>query len=186
MRSIRSIDGRDGKDDVPGVARGPENSAPVPVRLTTLCSRAAPMSWKASGNSPCGRNPQRSDCPSVCKVTCRMPLRRSIRAVWYLLAYSSSELIGPPPLFRYPIRLGERAVGRVDGQRHALLPLREDQRDIDAAALLVKADRPRERGCGGSIFQIHLADRLGDFDALGRAGALARGGALDRLLEGPH
>ncbi len=25
---MRSIDGRDGKDEVPGVARGPENSAP--------------------------------------------------------------------------------------------------------------------------------------------------------------
>src|SRR5205807_394674 len=110
---------------------------------------------------------------------------RSIRTVWYLLAYSSSELISALlsrhcSLFRYPIRLGERAVGRVDGQRHALLPLCENERHVDAAALLVKPDRPRERGCGGSILQIHLADRLGDLDALGRAGP------LDRLLEDPH
>jgi hypothetical protein len=27
MRSIRSVDGRVGKDEVPGFARGPENSA---------------------------------------------------------------------------------------------------------------------------------------------------------------
>src|SRR5439155_18564381 len=93
MRSIRSIDGRVGKEDVPGVARGPENSAPVPVRITTRFSRSDPMSWKASGNSPCGRKPQRSDWPSVCRVTCKMPSRRSIRAVLYLLAYSSNELI---------------------------------------------------------------------------------------------
>ncbi len=44
MRSMRSIDGRDGKDEVPGVARGPENSAPVPVRITIRLSRSAPMS----------------------------------------------------------------------------------------------------------------------------------------------
>jgi hypothetical protein len=86
MRSILSIDGRAGKEEVPGVARGPENSSPVPVRITTRFSRSQPMSWKASGNSPCGRNPQRSDCPSVCSVTWRMPSRRSIRADWYLLA----------------------------------------------------------------------------------------------------
>src|SRR5215510_12365023 len=93
MRSMRSIDGRVGKEDVPGVARGPENSGPVPVRMTTRFSRSAPMSWKASGSSPCGRNPQRSDWPSVWSVTCRMPFRRSIRADLYLRAYSSSELI---------------------------------------------------------------------------------------------
>ena len=44
MRSMRSADGRVGKDEVPGVARGPENSAPVPVRITTLLSRSAPIS----------------------------------------------------------------------------------------------------------------------------------------------
>ena len=44
IRSILSIDGRDGKEEVPGVARGPENSGPVPVRITTRFSRSAPMS----------------------------------------------------------------------------------------------------------------------------------------------
>src|SRR5215472_11945420 len=98
MRSILSIVGRVGKDEVPGVARGPENSAPVPVNMTTRLSRSAPISWNSSGSSPCGRNPQRSDWPSVCRVTSRMPLRRSIRADWYLFRYSSNELIGLLPL----------------------------------------------------------------------------------------
>ncbi len=44
MRSMRSFDGRVGNDEVPGVARGPENSAPVPVRMTTRLSRSAPTS----------------------------------------------------------------------------------------------------------------------------------------------
>jgi hypothetical protein len=44
MRSMRSHPGRLGKDEVPGVARGPENSAPVPVRITTRLSRSPPMS----------------------------------------------------------------------------------------------------------------------------------------------
>src|SRR5215467_8167458 len=98
MRSILSIVGRVGKDEVPGVARGPENSAPVPINMTTRLSRSVPISWNSSGNSPCGRNPQRSDWPSVCRVTSRMPLRRSIRADWYLFRYSSNELIGLLPL----------------------------------------------------------------------------------------
>src|SRR5262245_54495945 len=93
MRSIRSIDGRVGNDDVPGLARGPENSAPVPVRMTTRFSRSPPMSWNASGSSPWGRNPQRSDCPSVCKVTWSTPFRRSMRTVLYLFAYSSRARI---------------------------------------------------------------------------------------------
>src|SRR6266850_7626932 len=97
MRSIRSIDGRAGNEEVPGVARGPENSSPVPVRMTTRFSRSEPMSWKASGNSLCGRKPQRSDWPSVCRVTWRIPSRRSIRADLYLLAYSSNELISSSP-----------------------------------------------------------------------------------------
>src|SRR5437870_13470683 len=92
MRSIRSIDGRAGKEDVPGVARGPENSWPVPVRMTTRFSRSAPISWNASGSSPCGRNPQRSDWPSVCRVTWSTPFLRSIRADLYLFAYSSNAL----------------------------------------------------------------------------------------------
>ena len=41
---MRSAGGRVGKDEVPGVARGPENSAPVPVRITTRLSRSAPTS----------------------------------------------------------------------------------------------------------------------------------------------
>src|SRR5437763_11814790 len=44
-----------------------------------------------------GRKPQRSDCPSVCNVTSRMPSRRSMRTVWYLLAYSSSLLMSSLP-----------------------------------------------------------------------------------------
>src|SRR5712691_10865973 len=88
-----SIEGRAGKEEVPGVARGPENSGPVPVRMTTRLSRSVPMSWNASGSSPCGRNPQRSDWPSVCRVTWSTPFLRSIRAVLYLVAYSSNELI---------------------------------------------------------------------------------------------
>src|SRR5581483_4737746 len=84
MRSMRSIGGRVGKDEVPGVARGPENSSPVPVRITTLLSRSAPTSQNASGSSACGRKPQRNGPPSLCSVICRMPSRRSKRIVWYL------------------------------------------------------------------------------------------------------
>src|SRR5439155_14522674 len=127
MRSIRSIDGRVVKDDVPGVARGPENSWPVPVRMTTRFSRSAPMSWNASGSSPCGRNPQRSDWPSVCSVTWSTPLRRSIRTVLYLFAYSSNALIStffprliaaPQPAGPQP-RDGLRRALRSDRPRHA-------------------------------------------------------------------
>jgi hypothetical protein len=38
MQSILSIDGRVGKVEVPGVARGPDNSSPVPVMVTTRFS----------------------------------------------------------------------------------------------------------------------------------------------------
>src|SRR6266478_6705044 len=123
MRSIRSIDGRAGNEDVPGVARGPENSGPVPVRMTTRFSRSAPMSWNASGSSPCGKNPQRSDWPSVCSVTWSTPFRRSIRALVYLFAYSPNELIStsvPPELHLFERR--RPRVGIDQHQRRLLDP----------------------------------------------------------------
>jgi Enoyl-(Acyl carrier protein) reductase len=53
---------------------------------------------------------------------------------------------GSPPLHQRPEWLGERPVLRKDGDRHALLPLREDHRHVDPAALIVELDRPRETG----------------------------------------
>src|SRR5690242_9232761 len=48
-------------------------------------------------------------------------------------------------LHRRPERFGDRAVGRVDGDRLAFLPLGEDHRHADAPAFVVELDRAGER-----------------------------------------
>src|SRR5260370_19906121 len=84
------------------------------------------------------------------------------------------------PLARWPERLRERPVGRVDGHRHAVLPLRENHRHVLAASLLVEVDRPGITRRGDPLGEVQAADRFGDLELVGHPGA------FQRLLEDPH
>src|SRR6516162_174484 len=86
---------------------------------------------------------------------------------------------GMPPslgrlLNRRPNRLCQREIGRENRDRHALLPLSEDHRHVDAAALLVELDRAREALRGGAGGQVHRPDRPGDLDLVGCATGFQR------------
>src|SRR5947208_991528 len=137
--------------------------------MTTRFSRSAPMSWNASGSSPCGRNPQRSDWPSVCSVTWSTPLRRSIRTVLYLFAYSSNALISTffPRLIAAPQPAGPQPR---DGLRRAFefiaAPQRAGPQPRDGLRRALRSDRPRHAGA--------VEDRLVD---------AARGDAVARRVE---
>src|SRR5437879_5813223 len=158
--------------------------------MTTRFSRSAPMSWNASGSSPCGRNPQRSDWPSVCSVTWSTPLRRSIRTVLYLCAYSSNALIStffprfiaaPQPAGPQPRDGLRRAFEFIaapqpagpqprDGLRRAFefiaAPQPAGPQPRDGLRRALRSDRPRHAGA--------VEDRLVD---------AARGDAVARRVE---
>ena len=70
----------------PGVARTPDHSSPVPVRITTRLSRSRATSAKASGSSPCGPRPQRSGPLSVWNRISRMPFSRRMWMHEYFVA----------------------------------------------------------------------------------------------------
>src|SRR6185503_16183750 len=75
--------------------------------MTTLFSGSPPTSRKACGNSPWGRSPHCSGPPSVWNVIWRMPSRRSMRMVWYFVAYSEKRVIGPGLLDRRRLIRGD-------------------------------------------------------------------------------
>ena len=78
-------------------------------------------------------------------------------------------MASPKLLNRGPNGRRQGQIGREDGDRHALLPLREDHRHVDAAALLIELNWAGEALRGGAGGQVHRTDRLGDLDLVGGA-----------------
>src|SRR5205807_6689612 len=67
-----------------------------------------------------------------------------------------------------------------DGDRHALLPLKDHERRVDPAALVVELDVIAGEEFGRAFARVHGADRLGHLALVGDAGL------LHRPLADPH
>src|SRR5262245_42117053 len=67
-------------------------------------------------------------------------------------------LMAPLRLPLRPVRLRQRAVDRVDGDRHAVLPLHDQDRRIHPPALLVELHPAGERCGSRPLLEVQLAD----------------------------
>src|SRR5580692_2144463 len=114
----------------------------------------------------------------------------------YLVAHTTHlvrPLIGPKPRRRGvdtscqlfvsalgPLRFGRGAIGRIDRDRNAILPLHHHERRVDAMARGVELHFARKGHRGRATVEFRRMDRLCDLDLIGTADF------LDRVLENPY